>query len=273
VDQFNEFVWYAGWVAMVSEITSPESLPPRDTKLPCYREQSTFAANELNRGSSRTYLFPGIDIVFHFLATVCRENLDTLEKEIPNSKGYVCDAADSASVHATVSQCITELGGVDVLIYNAGVGYFKSFDETTEEELEQCWSGGPKGLFTFAKALVPHFNAEGGGAIGVTGATASWRGMPATSAFASSKFALRGLCQSLARDLGPKNIHVFHVVIDGIIDMPKTRQWIANKPTDEFLDPEHIADLYWYLTNQDKRCWTYELNVSPGVLAGSMVSI
>ena len=202
-----------------------------------------------------------------------RGNLDTLEKEIPNSKGYVCDASDSASVHTVVSQCITDLGGIDVCIYNVGLGYFKSFDETTEEEFEQCWKSGPKGLFSFAKALVPHYTAKGGGVIGVTGATASWRGMPATSAFASSKFAVRGLCQSLARDLGPKNVHVFHVVIDGIVDKPKTRESIPDKPKDDYLDPKYVADLYWYLTNQDKRCWTYELSVGPGDVAGSMVTI
>lgn len=199
--------------------------------------------------------------------------MDKLETEIPNSKGYVCDASDSAAVHSTVSQCIKDLGGVDVLIYNAGIGYFKSFSETTEEEFEKCWTCGPKGLFSFAKALMPHFVSKNGGVIGVTGATASWRGMPTTSAFASSKFAVRGLCQSLSREFGSKNVHVFHVVIDGIVDMPKTRKWIQDKPQGEFLDPVYIADLYWYLTNQDKRCWTYELTVGSGEVAGSMVTI
>jgi NAD(P)-dependent dehydrogenase (short-subunit alcohol dehydrogenase family) len=163
---------------------------------------------------------------------------------------------------------------VDVLVFNVGSGAFKSFDETTEEEFENFWSSGPKGLFSFAKALMPHFlSKETGGVIGVTGATASWRGMPTTSAFASSKFATRGLCQSLSREFGPKNVHVFHVVIDGIVDLPKTRQWMPNKPKSEFIDPAHIADLYWYLSQQDKRCWTYEVSVGPGDVAGSMVTI
>ena len=190
-----------------------------------------------------------------------KENLDKLESEIPNSKGYVCDASDSESVHAVVSTCIQELGGVDVLIYNAGSGIFKPFDVTTVEEFEQCWQSGPKGLFSFAKALTPHFQEKGSGVIGVTGATASWRGMPQTVAFASAKFAQRGLCQALSRDLGPKNIHCFHVIIDGVVKMPKTRGWMPNKPEDEFLDPAHIAETFWYLANQDKSCWTYELNV------------
>jgi NAD(P)-dependent dehydrogenase (short-subunit alcohol dehydrogenase family) len=204
----------------------------------------------------------------------CREKLLALENEIPNSKGYVCDASDSVAVHATVSNCINDLGGVDVLIYNVGSGAFKGFDETTEEEFEKSWSNGPKGLFSFTKALMPHFlSKETGGVIGVTGATASWRGMPTTSAFASSKFATRGLCQSLAREFGPKNVHVFHVIIDGIVDLPKARQWMPNKPSSEFLDPAYVADLYWYLTNQDKRCWSYEVSVGPGDAAGSMVTI
>jgi NAD(P)-dependent dehydrogenase (short-subunit alcohol dehydrogenase family) len=90
--------------------------------------------------------------------------------------------------------------GIDTLIYNVGVGFFKSFDDLSEEDFDACWKSGPKGLFSFAKAVVPHFKERGSGVLGVTGATASWRGMPYTGAFAASKFAKRALCQSLARD-------------------------------------------------------------------------
>jgi len=161
------------------------------------------------------------------------------------------------------------MGKIDTLIYNVGVGYFKGFDSTTEEDFETCWKSGPKGLFSFAKAVVPHFKENGGGVIGVTGATASWRGMPSTSAFAPAKFGVRALCQSLARDLGPKNIHVFHIVIDGMVRLPTTSGIAEGR----LLDPDEIAETYWFLANQSKQCWSYELNVGAYEAAGDMLTI
>merc|ERR1712087_816614 len=101
---------------------------------------------------------------------------------------------------------------------------------------------GPSALFAFAKAVTPGMIERGKGVIGITGATAAWRGMPVTSAKAPGNFGMRALAQSLARDMGPRGIHVFHVVIDGIVDMPKTRLWMENKPDDEFMQPTAIAE-------------------------------
>ena len=116
-----------------------------------------------------------------------QENLDALEKEIPGTKGYRCDASVPAEVESTVQAITTDLGPVDVCIYNAGLGLFKKFEDVSFEDFEASWRAGPAGLFCFAKAIVPAMAARGGGVFGITGATASWRGVPMTPAFASAK--------------------------------------------------------------------------------------
>ncbi len=199
--------------------------------------------------------------------------LKELAKSIPNSSPYVCDVSVSTQVHAVCSKVVADLGSIDVLIYNAGSGSFKPFDDTTEEDLAAAFSAGPGGLFSFAKAVTPAMVSAGSGVIIATGATASWRGMPSTSAFAPAKMAQRGLCQSLARALGPKGIHVAHVVIDGIVDMPKTRAWCPDKPDAEFLDPNAIAETYFAIAKQPASCWTQEINVAPAAIAPTIASI
>merc|ERR1712039_113358 len=111
-----------------------------------------------------------------------------------------------------------------------------------------------------------------GGCIAVTGATASWRCMPSTTAFAPSKFALRALAQGLARDLGPKRIHVFHVIIDGLVLMPKVKAWCPDKPEDQFMKPDSIAETYFATAHQHPSAWTTEINLAPFSVMGSMVT-
>jgi len=203
-----------------------------------------------------------------------KEVLDALEKEIPQSRGYQCDASDPTQLKATIESIGTDLGPIDAVIYNAGAGVFKPFEETSYEEFETSWKTGPAGLFTLAQAVCPGMAARGGGVLAVTGATASWRGVPKTGAFASAKFGQRALAQSLAKNYAAAGIHVFHVVIDGIVDQPRTRGWFpADKPVDEFLSPAGIADHYWSIAAQDKTCWTFETNVCPASRQFDMLTI
>ncbi|KAA8491432.1 3-oxoacyl-acyl-carrier-protein reductase FabG [Porphyridium purpureum] len=202
-----------------------------------------------------------------------KPNLDALQASIPNSRGFVADATDPEQVRGVVTDVLDKMGGIDVLVYNVGVGVFKSFHDTTEHDLDIAWSSGPRGLFAFAKAVIPHFEAQGHGVIGVTGATASWRGMPITCAFASAKFGVRAMCQALAREFGPKGIHVFHVIIDGLVGMPKSYERLPDKPRDDFLDAKDIADAYFFVATQPKRSWTYELNLGAGARSMDMISI
>lgn len=165
-------------------------------------------------------------------------------------------------------------GPINHCIYNAGSGVFKSFEETSYDEFQLSWSSGPGGVFSFAKILLPAMAANGGGVFGLTGATASWRGMGKTPAFASAKFGVRALSQSFAREYGPKGVHIFHVVIDGVVQQPRTKQWFSeDKPEDEFLSPKGIADHYWSLAQQPKVCWTLETSVAASSRMGDMLTI
>jgi NAD(P)-dependent dehydrogenase (short-subunit alcohol dehydrogenase family) len=202
-----------------------------------------------------------------------KENLDALEKEIAGSKGYVCDVSIPDQVHSTVQAITADMGPIDVLIVNTSGGAFKPFDETTQDDFDLSMRTGPSALFAFAKAVTPGMIERGHGVIGVTGATASWRGMPSTSAKAAGNFAMRALAQSLARDMAPKGIHVFHVIIDGIVDQPRTHAWMPNKPDEEFMKPADIAETYWQLAKQPRSCWGFEMNLMAGPCFGTMASI
>jgi len=209
------------------------------------------------------------------VAMVARSSLAQLEKEIANSKSYQCDAADADQVASTLEAIRKDLGEddatIDALMYNVGSGVFKPLEQISYQDFETSWKVGPGGLFLWTKACLPYMPVNRGASIGVTGATASWRGMPYTPAFASAKMATRGLVQSLARDLGPnKGIHVFHVVIDGAVNLKSSS---SERPANEMLDPDAIAETYWQLHNQPVSCWTQETHVAAQGAFGSIASI
>jgi len=205
------------------------------------------------------------------VAMVARSSLEHLEKEIPNSKSYQCDAGDPTQVTNTVEAIKLEMGdNIDCLLYNVGSGTFKPFAETSYEEFELSWRVGPAGVFLWTKACLP--SMEAGSSIGLTGATASWRGMAYTPSFASSKMATRGLAQALARDLGPsRGIHVFHVIIDGLVKLGDGKP--TDKADNEYLHPADIAETYWQLHQQSPNCWTQETHVAAQGAFSSIASI
>ena len=174
-----------------------------------------------------------------------------------------CDVTDASQVEETFSEIRERHGPVDTLIYNAGSGKFATFDDVEADDLEQSWRVNTLGLFQCAKQVVPDMLDNGGGTIGVTGATASTRGKPFTTAFAQAKGAQRLLAQSLAREFGPQGIHVFLYIVDGVIDTPRTRQMMSDKPDDFFLDPDDIAQAVWTTAQQPKSAWTFELDLRP----------
>ena len=207
------------------------------------------------------------------VAMVARSDLTRLEGVIPNSKSYRCDASDPDAVTACVSSIKDDFGTtVNALMYNAGSGVFKPFAEASYDDFMLSMKVGPGGIFLWTKACLDSF-APAGASIGLTGATASWRGMPFTPAFAPSKMATRGLAQALARDLGPsKHIHVFHVVIDGLVNIPDSPM-AKTKSENEMLAPEQIAETYWQLHCQPPTCWTQETHVAAQAAYGSIASI
>ena len=179
-------------------------------------------------------------------------------------KVYRCDAGSPQSIRSGLEAVQRDLGEIDVLIYNADLAQFGTLEEISEDQFEQSWRVGTLGLFVAAKLLGPQMSRRGSGSIIVSGATAALRGNVWTTAFASSKSAQRNLAQSLAKQLGPKGVHVAYLVIDGVIDTADTRKNFApNEPDEFFIQPKKIAEAALMLVEQDKSAWTFELDLRP----------
>lgn len=209
---------------------------------------------------SRTFAEAGYDVAMIARNT---EALAEFERQIPGTRGVTADVTDPQALRAAFERIDKEIGAVDVLVYNAGSGSFSNVEETSLEEFERAWRVNALGLMIAAKAVIPAMKAKGAGAIAVIGATASLRGKAETTAFASAKAAQRSLAQSLARYLGPAGIHVGYVIIDGVIDLKRTREVMPDKPDSFFLQPDDIAQSVLAVVEQPKSAWTFEWDVRP----------
>jgi len=181
----------------------------------------------------------------------------------PDILPFVCDLADPDAVAMTFETIVDGPGVPAVLIYNAGSGLFGPALDASLDDFENAWRINALGLLAAARAVAPQMIEQGGGSILVTGATASLRGGANFAAFSSAKAAQRNLAQSLARSLGPQGIHVALVIVDGVIDLPRTREMFAGKPDSFFLEPEAIAETYYHLARQDPSAWTFEVDLRP----------
>ncbi len=191
------------------------------------------------------------------------ERLRELEAKIPGAKGYATDVGDAGAVSKTFARVRADLGPVDVLLHNAGSGTFGSFLETQPGTFEQAWRINALGLLLCGQEAVKDMLNAGRGAVIVTGATASLRGGAGFAAFAPAKAAQRSLAESMARSLGPQGIHVAYVIVDGVIDIPRTRQALRDRPDEFFLQPDRIAETVLHLVEQDRSAWTFELDLRP----------
>jgi len=156
---------------------------------------------------------------------------------------------------------------VEVAIFNAGANFRASILDTPAEMFEKVWRLGCYAGFLFAREAARRMAPRGKGTILFTGATASMRGAAQFAAFAAAKGGLRQVAQSMARELGPKNIHVAHVVIDGMIDNRRTRERMAERVKDltpeGMLATDAIAELFWQLHVQPRSAWTFEADLRP----------
>ena len=191
------------------------------------------------------------------------EPLSALADTIEAAHAYPCDLTEAASVAAAFDAIEAQLGPVEVLLFNAGKGVWGDIGEIAADDFEDSWRINTLGLFLAAKRVVPSMVAAGRGAIVVTGATASLRGVAKTIAFAAAKAAQRTLTQSLARDLGPKGVHVAHIVVDGVVGGPVTREQFAGRADDRFVDPEAVAGTALALVRQPRSAWSFEVDLRP----------
>ena len=191
--------------------------------------------------------------------------LAELASELEDAKAFPCDVTDAGAIGRAFDAIAADLGPVDVLLYNAGSGVFGTYDDVDADALELAWAINTQGLFRAAKKVTPAMKEKGAGQIVVTGATASLRGGARFAAFAQAKAAQRSLAQSMAKHLGPQGIHVSLVIVDGMIDLPRTRKMMPDAPPEKFLQPSAIADAVWQLTRQHPSAWTFELDVRPSL--------
>jgi NAD(P)-dependent dehydrogenase (short-subunit alcohol dehydrogenase family) len=192
-----------------------------------------------------------------------RENLDAILGELETARGYACDVGDAASVNAAFAGIRCDLGPVDVLLYNAGSGVFADVESITPEQFEQSWRVNALGALLCSQQVIPAMKEKSTGSIVFIGATASRRGNVQTAAFAPAKAAQRSLAESMARKLWPSGIHVALIIVDGVIDLPRTRQAMPGKPDDAFVDPDGVAEIAFQLTRQDRRAWSFEVEARP----------
>ena len=174
-----------------------------------------------------------------------------------------CDVSDRAQVTEAFRAIRADLGEPEVLLYNAGSGTFGTIAEITPEQYEADWRVNAFGAFLASREVAPGMIARGRGTMFFTGATAGVKAGPRSVSFGPAKFAMRGLAQSLARDLGPKGIHVAWINVDGSIDIPGARGGKPALRDDDFLKPDAIAETYWHLAHQDPSAWTLEIDLRP----------
>ena len=191
------------------------------------------------------------------------DTIKALEGQLNGAKAYSCDLTQEADINTVFGRIRKDLGPVTTLIYNAGGGHFKNIDITTVDDFTSDWQINALGCLLAAKQVIPGMREAGHGNIVVIGATASLTGNAGFTPFASAKAAQRSLAQSMARHLGPQGIHVSYVIIDGVIDLTRTRKAMPDKLDEFFLNPDDIAESVFYLTTQQRSAWTFELDLRP----------
>ncbi|MDM0082234.1 SDR family oxidoreductase [Variovorax sp. J31P179] len=209
-----------------------------------------------------------------YIACLTRRSADKLQPTVDAIRaaggqafGFSSDARKEEDVIALVEQVEREHGPIEVMVFNIGANVPSSILEETARKYFKIWEMACFSGFLNGREVAKRMVTRGRGTILFTGATAGLRGAANFAAFAGAKHALRALAQSMARELGPRNIHVAHVVVDGAIDTEFIRtsfpERYALKEQDGILNPEHIADNYWHLHAQPRDAWTFELDLRP----------
>ena len=209
-----------------------------------------------------------------FIACAARRSADKVEPliaEIRNlggeAYGFACDARKEEEVIKLVDDIERNIAPIEVMVFNIGANVPCSILEETARKYFKIWEMACFSAFLVGREVAKRMVERGRGTIIFTGATAGMRGSANFAAFAGAKHALRALAQSMARELGPRNIHVAHVIVDGAIDTEFIRtnfpDRYALKSEDGILNPDHIAANYWHLHTQRRDAWTHELDLRP----------
>ncbi|MFL5407175.1 MAG: SDR family NAD(P)-dependent oxidoreductase [Myxococcales bacterium] len=189
--------------------------------------------------------------------------ISKLAGELPDSRAYECDVADAGSVARAFDSVRRDLGDPEVLIYNAGSGVWGTIEDATPLDFENAWRVNTLGGFLASKQVIPAMKRAGRGSIVFVGATASRKAGARSAAFSAAKGGQRSLAESMARALGPMGIHVSLIVVDGVVDLARTRQRMPDKPDSFFIKPDDVAEIGFRLTEQRKSAWSFEVEARP----------
>lgn len=196
--------------------------------------------------------------------------VEALASEISSAGGSAESLAVDVTSEADLDQLFEQAkarGPVAAVLYNAGNNAIIPFEQLEADTVEQFWRVGCFGAFLTAKRAIPILEQQGRGSLFFTGASGSLRGKPNFAHFAMMKAGLRMLAQSLARDYGPKGVHVAHFIIDGVIDGEQVRSrfgdYLDGLGDDGGLSPDAIAEAYWHVHSQHRSAWTHEMDLRP----------
>ena len=217
------------------------------------------AGSGLSASLARLLAKEGIKLA---LAARSTDDLGALAKET-RAHVFACDASARTSVERLFAEVDRSLGSAEIVIYNASARARGPFIELDPDQVEKSLAVTAFGGFLVAQQAARRMVPKRHGAILFTGASASVKGYPQSAPFAMGKFALRGLAQSMARELAPLGIHVGHVVVDGGIRSAQ-RPDPPDRP-DSLLDPDAIAETYWAVLQQHRSAWSWEIEVRPWV--------
>ena len=192
-----------------------------------------------------------------------RERLSELAREIPGAHAYPCDVTDEGQLDTTLEAIRAELGVPKVLIHNAVGGAFGTFLEIDPQVLNRNFQVNTMALLYLARRLAPAMVSAGEGTIIATGNTSAFRGKANFAGFAPTKAAQRILAEAMARELGPKGIHVAYVMIDAVIDLEWTRKRWPDAPDHFFITPAAIAEEVWHVAHQDRCAWSFNVELRP----------
>ena len=218
------------------------------------------AGTGLSASLARKFSGAGMQIA---LASRDTKKLSNLVSELGVAV-YSCDTSDPESVRDLFSSVQLDLGDPEVVIFNASKRIRGEITEIDVEEVRDAILTTCYGGFLVGQEAAKIMKRVGSGTIMFTGASAGVKGFPKSATFAMGKFGLRGLAQSMARELHPQNIHVAHVVVDGGIHSEGTNSF-SGEGDDNWLLPDAIADTYYHLHTQHRSAWTWEIEVRPWV--------
>jgi len=209
----------------------------------------------------------------------CRRNgekltplIDEINAQGHQAIGYTLDARDEEQVKSWFATIEKDIGPIEICIFNVGGNVKFPIGDTTQRVFYKVWQMACLAGFLTGREAASYMLERNRGSIFFTGATASLRGGSGFSAFASAKFGLRALAQSMARELGPQNIHVAHLIIDAGVDTVWVKERMAERgidpeqlPADSLMNPESVATAYWNLHGQSRDAWSHEMDLRPAI--------